>query len=80
MATSEQRLHPASDVFSLAVITYELLQHKQLLPVGHNLGEYRSRLTMVQRVDMSGVPGTVQVGQGGVGGPLLDWLGDVTWE
>lgn len=64
MAVSEQRLHPACDVFSLAAITYELVKGKPLLPVGSSLGEYRSRLSMLSGVDMSGVPGTLQVRQG----------------
>ncbi|EFN53517.1 hypothetical protein CHLNCDRAFT_136879 [Chlorella variabilis] len=46
----------AADVFSLGALAFQLLTRRQLLPVGHSLGEYESRLhslTLVCAVDKS---------------------------
>ncbi|PRW61454.1 SCY1 2 [Chlorella sorokiniana] len=46
----------AADVFSLGCITFELSARRQLLPVGHSLADYESRVHSLTLVDMSGVP------------------------
>ncbi len=59
-SSSDARITPACDVFSLGAIAYELLAAKQLLPVGSSGGEYRARLGMLGTADMSAVPPQLQ--------------------
>ena len=44
----------AADVFALGAVAFELLARRQLLPVGHNLAEYESRVHSLTLMDMSG--------------------------
>jgi hypothetical protein len=44
----------AADVFSLGAVAFELLARLQLLPVGHNLAEYESRVHSLTLMDMPG--------------------------
>ena len=44
----------AADVFALGAVAFELLARRELLPVGHNLAEYESRVHSLTLMDMSG--------------------------
>jgi len=49
-------LLPAGDVFSLALVAYELLTKRSLLPSSCSVGEYESRVLAMPSGDMSQVP------------------------
>lgn len=51
---------PAADVFSLAILAFELWAGHQLLPVRSNLHDYRAKLAVLGTADMAGVHPALQ--------------------
>lgn len=55
-SSSSPTITSSSDVFSLALVTYEALTRRQLLPVENRLADYESKLASIALMDLAGLP------------------------